>query len=290
MAFKIAYAAGHCLTTAGKRLPKALDPNQTREWVLNDRVARAFAEAAAQYENVELLRLDDPAGKAGNPVEKRAQKANEWDADILFEFHHNAGAKLTKAGGIVAFCHKEKTEGAKLRDTVYAACIAAGGLKGNRASPKKAKAYTILKKFKGAGVLLECGFMDSKADAPVILTEAYSRLIGYAVMEAVAQKYGLKKKTEQADKPVNPTANTEVCNVELKVLKKGDKNSQVKAMQILLLGHGFTMENNGKKYGADGSFGGATVNGIKIFQKENGLPQTGLCDGETWAALLGVQG
>jgi hypothetical protein len=39
MAFKIAYCAGHYLGTPGKRVPKALDPNETREWTLNDRVA-----------------------------------------------------------------------------------------------------------------------------------------------------------------------------------------------------------------------------------------------------------
>lgn len=197
MSLKIAYAAGHCLTTTGKRLPKALDQNQTREWVLNDRVARYFAQAAENYEGVELLRLDDPSGKAGNPVAKRAQKANKWSADVLIAFHHNAGILLGKGGGMVAFSYKEKTAGAKLRDAVYAACVAAGGLKGNRATPKQAKAFTILKKFKGAGVLLECGFMDSKTDAPVILQESYSKLIGYAVMEGVAKTYGLQKKTQK---------------------------------------------------------------------------------------------
>lgn len=281
---KIAYAAGHCLTTAGKRLPKALDKNQTREWVLNDRVARAFAEAAGQYEDVALLRLDDPTGKAGNPVADRAKKANEWGADILFEFHHNAGAKLTKAGGMVAFSYKNKTEGAALRDAVYAACIAAGGLKGNRATPKKAKGYTILKNFKGAGVLLECGFMDSKTDAPVILQESYSKLIGYAVMEAVAKKYGLKK-TVQAVSPANPTTETEVCNVELKVLKNGDSGAQVKAMQYLLEANGCKGNMDAKKYG---SFGDKTEAAVKLYQKKVGLSQTGKCDTKTWAKLLGA--
>ena len=285
MILKIAYAAGHCLTTAGKRLPKALDKNQTREWVLNDRVARYFAEAAAQYEDLALLRLDDPTGKAGNPVADRAKKANTWGAEILLEFHHNAGAKLTKAGGMVAFSYKNKTEGADLRDAIYAACIAAGGLRGNRATPKKAKAYTILKKFKGAGVLLECGFMDSKADAPVILTEAYSKLIGYATMEAIAKKYGLKKKSEQAVKPANPTTKTEVCKVELKVLKSGDKGEQVKAMQILLEAAGCKGKMDAKKYG---SFGSKTEAAVKSYQKKVGLPQTGKCDALTWAKLLGA--
>ena len=60
MPFKIAYCAGHYRETPGKRLPKNLDKNQTREWVLNDRVARHFAAAAKSY-NVQLLRTDDPA-------------------------------------------------------------------------------------------------------------------------------------------------------------------------------------------------------------------------------------
>ena len=280
MSLKIAYAAGHSLSTAGRRLPKSLDKNQTREWTLNDRVARAFAQAAADYEGVTLLRLDDPTGKAGNPVAARAKKANEWGAGFLIEFHHNAGAKLTKAGGITVFCHKEKTKGATFRDAIYAACIAAGGLKGNRASPKKAKAYTILKKFKGAGVLLECGFMDSKTDAPVILTEGYSKLIGYATMEEVAKVAGLKKKAQQ-----DATTKTEVCNVELNVLKNGDKGDQVKAMQLLLVAYGYKGKMDEKKYG---DFGSKTEAALKLYQKKMNLPQTGVCDGDTWSALLGV--
>ena len=46
--FKIAYCAGHYLGTAGKRVPKELDKAETREWVLNDRVADAFCAAAAE--------------------------------------------------------------------------------------------------------------------------------------------------------------------------------------------------------------------------------------------------
>ena len=237
MAYKIAYAAGHCLTTAGKRLPKALDKNQTREWVLNDRVARHFAEAASQYADVELLRLDDPAGKAGNPVAERAKKANSWGADVLFEFHHNAGILLGKGGGIVAFSHKEKTAGAKLRDAVYAACVAAGGLKGNRATPKKAKAYTILKKFKGAGVLLECGFMDSRTDAPVILQESYSKEIGYATMEAVATFAGLKKKGEST--PVPEPAGKTVEQLAKEVIKGLWGNGATRKKKLTAAGYDY---------------------------------------------------
>ena len=72
--FRIAYGAGHYRETAGRRIPLALDANQTREWQLNDRVARYFAEKARQYQGVELLRVDDPAGIAKISVEIAAKQ------------------------------------------------------------------------------------------------------------------------------------------------------------------------------------------------------------------------
>ena len=36
---KIAIDAGHGLYTSGKRCLKKLDPNETREWTLNSRIA-----------------------------------------------------------------------------------------------------------------------------------------------------------------------------------------------------------------------------------------------------------
>ena len=58
----------------------------------------------------------------------------------------------------------------------------------------------------------------------------------------------------------------EECSVNLPVLKKGSKGETVKAMQQLLLANGYKMENNGKTYGADGSFGQATENALRKLQ------------------------
>lgn len=85
-----------------------------------------------------------------------------------------------------------------------------------------------------------------------------------------------------------PTTKTEVCTVEVNVLKKGAKGDNVKAMQILLIGYGFKMENKGKTYGVDGSFGTATENALKAYQKANGLDADGSCGPKTWSKLLGV--
>jgi hypothetical protein len=57
------------------------------------------------------------------------------------------------------------------------------------------------------------------------------------------------------------------------VLKKGAKGAQVKKLQedLIKLGYGKYME----PYGADGSFGGATLKAVEAFQKANGLAVDG---------------
>ena len=90
---KIAYCAGHYLQTPGKRLPKELDPNETREWELNNRVACYFGLAATWYEDVVTYRTDDMTGKTFVDIPDRVAQANEWGADIYIDIHHNAAGK-----------------------------------------------------------------------------------------------------------------------------------------------------------------------------------------------------
>ena len=195
MSFRLAMGPGHYLGTAGRRIPKALDPAQTQEWPLNDRVARYVAEAAKLYEDVEVLRVDDPTGKVAISVEDRCKAANDWGADSCLSLHHNAyTGKPWSGGGVEAYSAPGSGKGKQYRDAIYEAVVAAGGLRGNRASPKKEKAYKALKLTKAPAVLVEYGFMDSKNDAPVILSDSYAKAVGYATMEAIAKVAGLKKK------------------------------------------------------------------------------------------------
>lgn len=90
-----------------------------------------------------------------------------------------------------------------------------------------------------------------------------------------------------ADYP-SKTNNKEECSVNIEVLKKGAEGDTVKALQILLIGYGYKMENNGKTYGADGSFGAATDKALRAYQSANGLDPDGSVGPKTWAKLLGV--
>lgn len=76
-------------------------------------------------------------------------------------------------------------------------------------------------------------------------------------------------------------------NVAMNVLQRGAKGEQVKTLQRLLHALGYEMQGgDGKTYGVDGSFGGATERAVCAFQKANGLSATGRVDLAEWDKLL----
>ena len=102
---KIALTAGHYLGTAGKRCLKSLDPNETREWVLNNRVADKVETLLTAYEGYRLIRTDDTTGETEVSLDDRIRAANNFGADIYISIHHNAGISGGKGGGIVAYTY-----------------------------------------------------------------------------------------------------------------------------------------------------------------------------------------
>ena len=74
--------------------------------------------------------------------------------------------------------------------------------------------------------------------------------------------------------------------IELKQLSKGATGEQVKTLQRLLTALGYKMENAGKVYSVDGSFGQATHNAVVNFQKARKLDVDGIVGAQTWNALL----
>lgn len=300
MAFKIAYCAGHYLQTPGKRVPASLDKNETREWVLNDRVAKAFAQAAEDYAGISLLRTDDKTGMTFVDIPDRVAKANQWGADLYLDIHHNAGIGGGVGGGVEAFCYPGSARGKVFRDGIYEKVIAAGGLKGNRAKPLQEKAFDSLSLTVMPAVLVEYGFMDSKTDAPIILTEDYAKKVAYATMEAIAQIAGISQKPKTDDsltrfirevqKVSGVTADGIAGPVTLGKTptlssEKNDTHPMVKVVQERLYEIGYTQVGT-----ADGIAGPKFTAAVKAFQKDNDCWTDGeiTAGNKTWRKLLGM--
>jgi len=197
--FKIALGAGHGAGTAGKRCLKSLDPKETREWFLNDRVCDYVESFLKEYEGYSILRLDDSDdGKEDVALSKRTEKANDWQADFYLSVHHNAGVNGGSGGGIVALTHpKSSAESVEWRDALYDALIRYTGLKGNRANPKSTSDLYVLRRTHMPAVLLELGFMDSSADVPIILTDEYAKQCARAIVDVLVQRGKLKRRQEE---------------------------------------------------------------------------------------------
>ena len=195
MGFKIALTAGHYMGTPGKRCLKKLDPNQTREWWLNDRIADKVEQRLKDYTGWELLRTDDTTGQKDRSLAARTKAANNWGADFYLSIHHNAGVNGGKGGGIVAIAYtKAKAASIAWRDDLYDALIAATGLKGNRAEPKTKMNLHEVRETTMPAVLLELGFMDSSTDVPVILTEKFADQCAAAIVKVLVERGKLVKK------------------------------------------------------------------------------------------------
>lgn len=83
------------------------------------------------------------------------------------------------------------------------------------------------------------------------------------------------------NKPAETVEETKVTGIDLPVLKRGAKGDTVKAMQILISGYGISCD-------PDGSFGPATDEAVRAYQKAKGLSVDGACGPKTWAKLLGA--
>lgn len=196
---RIALNAGHGLYTQGKETSSALNPVVTKEWTLNARVVEKVIKKLADYEGCEILRIDDPTGKIDIPLAERTTKANNWMADLWLGFHHNAGVRGGRGGGIVVFRYnnsppeKAKLNG-ELQQRLYNHLAIQTGLVGNRHTPLAVANFHELRETNMPALLMELGFMDSKTDLPIILTDAYAEKCADGVVGFLVETYGLKKK------------------------------------------------------------------------------------------------
>lgn len=266
--FKFALSAGHYLGNP-KRCHKSLDANETREWWLNDRIADKLEKILSEYNDIEVLRLDDTTGKKYVSNEERARIANNWKADLYLAIHHNAADKVFSGGGITAYIHSKnaKKGAAEWQKAFYDACIKYTGLKGNRATPIAKKALYECGAPNCPSVLMELGFMDSTVDVPIILSDDYATKIAKALAEVIVERCGASKKASNG------------VVVTLPILVRNSRGESVRALQSLLNLHGASLT-------VDGSFGPATEKAVKAFQTKNGLEADGKCGPVTWGALL----
>lgn len=296
--FKLALSSGHGKYTSGKRCLKSIDPIETREWTLNDRIADKIETMLKDYEGYELLRVNDTTGEVDTSLSKRTTAANNFGADFYLSIHHNAGIKGGSGGGIVAYVYtKASAKSQEWQKELYNTLIQYTGLKGNRSNPTPKANLHEVRETKAPAVLLELGFMDSKVDTPIILTEEYADKCAKACVEVIVNKGGLTKKKVEDPAP----AKKEPVSITI-------KENKILEWQEAAIKDGYKFP----KYGADGKWGSECIavateaickkqaigyknkNLTKIIQKAVGVTVDGKFGNDTkkavitWQKLMGL--
>ncbi len=191
----IALDAGHGMCTAGKRCLKSIDPLQTREWYLNDRITDMVeAELTVAYDCA-VFRVDDTTGAKDISLSARVKAANNAGAVFYMCTHHNAGLYGRPGGGVSVHYNKfGKPDRAQMAQRLYNAVVAQNQLVGNRSKKIVAANLYVLRNTNMPALLLENGFMDSPTDTPIILTQAHAQKTAEGIVNFLVTELKLEKK------------------------------------------------------------------------------------------------
>jgi N-acetylmuramoyl-L-alanine amidase len=304
--FKLALNAGHGLKTAGKRCLKKLDKNQTREWVLNSRICEKIEMKLKAYTGYEFIRLDDSTGEKDISLKKRTDAANNFGADFYLSIHHNAGVNGGTGGGLETYIYTKGSKASEAwQNSLYNALIKHTGLKGNRADGTRKANLHECRESKMPCVLVECGFMDSKTDVPIILTDKFAEQVAEACVEVIAVKADLKKKATKTEttKQENKVLIWQKAAIKdgFKFAKSGadgkwGKECEVVAEKAICKKRVTYKYKNLTKLvqdavgvAVDGKFGAGTKKAVVQYQKRHGLTADGVVGLATWKKILGVE-
>lgn len=143
------------------------------------------------------------------------------------------------------------------------------------------RVYTIEGNTSGtAGVVANGGGVFKKSYAL-----NYTRISGYGRprYDEEPAKSEASSSNATTTKPAITTKEEKTVNIELKVLQKGSKNNQVKALQRILYAMGYEL---GSSNPIDGNFGAKTDAAVRAYQKKNKLTVDGVVGEKTWSKLL----
>ncbi len=119
------------------------------------------------------------------------------------------------------------------------------------------------------GIILEHSFHTNTKITKWLLDDSNLDKLARAEAEVITNYFKVKK---------------DLLKINLPELASGTKGDTVKALQILLIGKGYSCG----KAGADGKFGTSTTCALKAYQKNNKLAADGICGSKSWSSLLGV--
>lgn len=253
--------------TAGKRTP--ILPYVNRSFYENEfnfPAKRYFLEACLR---VGFSTYDLKPETTDIPVSTRAARANQNGVSLCVTFAYNAfgsGNTFNSAKGYTVY-YSERNRFARrsreLSEDVFEALLNNGFTPARSVSTLD---VTLLSSVRAPSTLIEAGFMTNFEEAKLMINPEYRLAVAERACRGVCADLGVRY-IERGDLSAYPT------------LMQGYRGNKVKLLQYLLNEYGANLE-------PDGIFGRATKTALNKFKSNNGLPQDGVADRNTYITLL----
>ncbi len=184
----------HGANTPGKRTPKFEDGSFMHENEFNSAVVNMLDELLRNNGFNTLLVA--PTDK-DTPLSERTEAANKNNADFYMSVHADAyTGEWNDANGISIFHYPESTEGKKAASIIYEYALQGTKLRGR--GIKTAEFY-VLRNTTMPAVLIECGFMDNKREAKLLMSYAYRNECAIEICKGICEYFGVKFKPLEDD-------------------------------------------------------------------------------------------
>ena len=210
----------------------------------------------------------------------RVAESNEWKADLHLPIHTNAFNG--KVSGTRLMAINKTGLGFKVCEAIskYLYPLTPGTSENISVS----NVYEIKYAY-APTAYIEVDFHDVPSVAKWLVE--HKPQIAEAICKGICEYYDVKYVADSTSTPVpNPTPSVPTGNVSgLPSLYNGKRGDEVKIIQNLLIGKGYSCGSSG----ADGVFGTGTANAVKKFQTDKKLTSDGVVGPATWKALLNVK-
>jgi N-acetylmuramoyl-L-alanine amidase CwlD len=250
--------------------------------------------------------LSDPElsglyAKKRQDLARRVALANKSKADLLISIHINSYPD-PRQHGAQTFYQRNVPESRRLAQAIQNELNSF--LNDDRRAPLTGD-YYILRETKIPAVIVETGFLSNPREAKKLLDPAYQSKIAFCLFTGLVRYFAPEEgkiqpvpgaesapaKREQivpaalfcppAGRAAPPQAPRHVCGEEKPVVLSGpfQKGADVFNLQECLFSLGYY------RGGRDGFYGPLTIEAVKSFQTDQGLPSTGVATPATWEAI-----
>ena len=211
--FNIVLDAGHGPKTAGKRTPKFEDGTFMHEHEFNDAVVQKLKNKLNNSGKFDVTVVS--SSNYDVPLAQRVRLERLIKTDLFLSVHANAlNNYWGNPKGIESFYNKGSIKGKQYCELIQDGLIEDTGLYNRKAKSAPGPYYShslyVLKNTYGPAVLVECGFMDNKEEAKLLLSDKYRETIAKSLFNSVCKIFKVNIEEMQGYNIIGPpTANIE---------------------------------------------------------------------------------